>query len=434
MIKRSFYTIISILLIGTFLLQTAFAETTAAGTSAAETTAAATTAAEETAPAETTQETAPAAVTPAEQQSGEQPSMEFTIPHETTEPETDENGNPVTTEEPETQAPKPAREPAIIMDEGMLIAGVAILFNRNDLLSRITPLQTDAEADWDLRESALEGYQNFGLSQEGSYLNVRDKASTDGNVIGKMTNNNACDILETSSDGKWYKIKSGSVTGYVSSDYILTGDAARDLGKSEATQQVIIKTTTLNVRSEPTEESSIWTQVSGNERYDYVKFVGNWIEIELDSSTGFVSQDYVDVGFGLRTAVKYTPPKEERQATLRDRIVSYAMQYLGGRYVWGGTSLTKGVDCSGFTMRIYQHFGIYLSHYSGSQAYEGKKISRSELRKGDLIFYAKNGTINHVAMYIGDGMVIHARSTRRGICITDMYYRTPVRYVRFLSE
>ncbi|MBO4289265.1 MAG: C40 family peptidase [Lachnospiraceae bacterium] len=424
MIRRSFNTILAVILIGAFLLQTAFAETTAADVTFAET---ASETDSETA-AETAAETVPA------ETGGEQPSMEFTIPHETTEPETDENGQPVTTEEPETQAPKPVREPAIIMDEGMLIAGVAILFNRNDLLSRIEPYQTDAEADWDLRESALEGYQNFGISQVGTYLNVRDKASTDGNVIGKMTNNNACDILETSSDGQWYKIKSGSVTGYVSADYILTGTEARDLGKAEATQQVVIKTTTLNVRSEPTEESSIWTQVSGNERYDYVKFVGNWIEIELDSSTGFVSKEYVEVGFGLRTAVKYTPPKEERQATLRDRIVSYAMQYLGGRYVWGGTSLTKGVDCSGFTMRIYQHFGIYLSHYSGSQAYEGKKISRSELKKGDLIFYAKNGTINHVAMYIGDGMVIHARSTRRGICITDMYYRTPVRYVRFINE
>jgi len=406
MIRRSFKAILAYILIGACLMQNVFAETTAAETDADSTAA-------------------------------ERPSMEFTIPQETTEPETDENGNPVTTEEPEsqeTQPAKPAREPAIVYEDGMLLAGISIFFYNNDLLSRITPYQTDMEKDWELRESALEGYQNFGISQVETYLNVRDKASTDGNVIGKMTNLNACDILETSSDGKWYKIKSGQVTGYVSSDYILTGYEARDLGKSEATQQVIINTTTLNVRSEPDETASIWTQVSGNERYDFVKYVGNWIEIELDSSTGFVAQEYVSVGFGLRTAVKYTPPKEEVQASLRDRIVSYAMQYLGGRYVWGGTSLTKGVDCSGFTMKIYQHFGIYLTHYSGSQAYEGKKISRSELRKGDLIFYAKNGTINHVAMYIGDGMVIHARSPRRGICITDMYYRTPVRYVRFLSE
>ena len=397
MIRRSFLSFIAVLLVSAFLLQTVSAETESA---------------EE-----------------------EKQSIEFTLPQTTTEPETDEEGNPVTTEEPETSThTKPAREPAMLDENGVIFAGVCALFAHNDLLSEISPYMTDAEKDWELRATAISSYQNFGISQVDTYLNVRDKASTDGNVIGKMTNNNACEILETSSDGQWLKIKSGEVTGYVSSKYILTGYQAADLGKAEATEQVVINTNTLNVRSEPNEESSIWTQVSGNEHYDFVKYVDDWIEIELDSSTGYVAKDYVQVAFGLSTAVKYTPPKEEVEASLRDRIVSYAMQFLGGRYVWGGTSLTNGVDCSGFTMRIYQHFGIYLSHYSGSQAYEGTKISRSQLKKGDLIFYAKNGTINHVAMYIGDGMVIHARSRRRGICITDMYYRTPVRYVRYLSE
>lgn len=364
---------------------------------------------------------------------GEQPAIEFTIPQDSTDAETDENGETLPAETQPVQT-KPAREPAIAVDRGLYFAGVASLFYNNDLLSEISPYLTDAEKDWELRATAISSYENFGISRVDTYLNVRDKASTDGNVIGKMTNYNACEILEKSSDGKWYKIKSGEVTGYVSTDYILTGYEAMDLGKAEAFEQVVINTATLNVRADATENSAIWTQVSGNERYDFVKNVGDWIEIELDSSTGYVASEYVSVAFGLNTAVKYTPPKEEVEATLRDRIVSYAMQYLGGRYVWGGTSLSKGVDCSGFTMKIYEHFGIYLSHYSGSQAYEGSKITRSQLKKGDLIFYAKNGTINHVAMYIGDGMVIHARSTRRGICITDMYYRTPVRYVRYISE
>ena len=397
MTRKSFKIFLAVLMSGVFLTQTVFAET----------------------------ETAT-----------ENPSIEIPVPQSTDPPLIDDNGDTVTTEAPETQpAPeKPARDPALVKEDGLVFAGVASLFYNNTLLSEISPYLTDAEKDWELRATAVASYENFGISQVDSYLNVRDKASTDGNVIGKMTNHNACEILEKSDDGKWLKIKSGEVTGYVSSDYILTGYEAKDLGKAEAFEQVVINTATLNVRSDATEDASIWTQVSGNERYDFVKNVGDWIEIELDSSTGYVAKDYVSVAFGLNTAVKYTPPKEEIENTLRDRIVSYAMQYLGGRYVWGGTSLTKGVDCSGFTMKVYQHFGIYMSHYSGSQAYEGTKISRSQLKKGDLVFYAKNGTINHVAIYIGDGMVIHARSTRRGICITDMYYRTPVRYVRFISE
>jgi len=110
------------------------------------------------------------------------------------------------------------------------------------------------------------------------------------------------------------------------------------------------------------------------------------------------------------------------------------MQYLGNRYVWGGESLTNGVDCSGFTMKVYERFGIYMSHYTGSQAVEGRKISQSEMKKGDLIFYAKNGTINHVSIYIGNGQAIHARSAKRGITITDWDYRTPVKIVSFLDD
>ena len=100
----------------------------------------------------------------------------------------------------------------------------------------------------------------------------------------------------------------------------------------------------------------------------------------------------------------------------------------------GGESLTNGVDCSGFTMKVYEKFGVYLSHYTGTQINEGRSISESELKKGDLIFYAKDGTVNHVAMYIGNGCVVHAKSTKAGITITDYNYRTPVRFVRYLDD
>ena len=348
--------------------------------------------------------------------------------------ETDENGETIPTETaPEQTAPYTSIPSSISYVAKIPIAGIASVISVGNPLAYTKPAKTEGEIDWELRATALDGYENFGISVVDTYLNVRDKGSEDGNVIGKMTNHNACEILETSSDGKWFKIKSGEVTGWASTDYIQTGWQAQDIGKEEANQQIKIMTETLNVRSEPNTDSEIWTQASRNSRYDVVRTLGDWVEIELDSDTGYVSKEFVEVIYSLDTAVKYTPPREEVVKTLRDRIVAYALKWVGGRYVWGGETLGKGVDCSGFTMKVYQNFGIYMSHYSGDQAHEGTKISRSQLKKGDLIFYAKNGSINHVAIYIGDGQVVHARSTRRGICITDMDYRTPVRYVTFID-
>lgn len=299
------------------------------------------------------------------------------------------------------------------------------------------PVDTEEEQ----RQAAVDRYEKLGLADAGySYLNVREKAGTDGKIIGKMLNNYACEILDTveKDDGYWYKIKSGSIEGYVYADYILTGDDARQQGKEAAEKRALILTDTLNVRSEPSTESSIWTQADSHEQYDVVQELDGWYEIELDSSTGYIVADpsLVSVRYTLNTAIHFTPEEEEekQELSVRSKIVNYAMQFLGNRYVWGGESLTKGVDCSGFTMKVYEHFGIYMSHYTGSQAQEGRKISFSNLKKGDLVFYAKNGTINHVAIYIGDGQVIHARSKRRGITITEWDYRTPVKAVTFLDD
>ena len=292
------------------------------------------------------------------------------------------------------------------------------------------------EEDWKARGEAIKNFENLGICDVSSYVNVREKASTSGKIIGKMLNNDACEILSKTDDGKWYKIESGDVTGYVSSEYILTGQEAKDRGREEAQKRVIIETETLNVRSEPSVDSDIWDLADGYETYDVVEDLGDWIEIELDSSTGFVSAEYVRVKYTLNRAVKFTQEEIEAMEaqSLRGRVVSYALKWLGGKYVWGGSTLGKGVDCSGFTKEVYENFGIYMSHHSGTQASEGKKISRSQLRKGDLVFYAKGGRINHVAIYIGNNQVVHARSAKRGICITDMDYRSPVKFVTFIND
>ena len=117
----------------------------------------------------------------------------------------------------------------------------------------------------------------------------------------------------------------------------------------------------------------------------------------------------------------------------RTAIVAYAKQFLGNPYVYGGTSLTNGADCSGFTQAIYAHFGITTGRSSRDQAAKGREISVSSVQPGDLLFYASDNYINHVAMYIGNGQVIHASNSRTGITISPSNYRTPCKAVTFLD-
>ena len=151
------------------------------------------------------------------------------------------------------------------------------------------------------------------------------------------------------------------------------------------------------------------------------------IELEEDESA-YVKTDFVDVRYALNEAIHFSPAEEAamKSASLRQQIVNYALQFLGNPYVWGGTSLTRGCDCSGFTMKILENFGVSLPHYSGSQAQMGSKVTSDSMRPGDLIFYSNSrGTINHVAMYIGNGQIVHAASRRSGIKISSWNYRTP---------
>ena len=277
----------------------------------------------------------------------------------------------------------------------------------------------------------------YGLVQsQGSPLNVR---SGPGTSYGKVTSlNNGAVVNIVGIDNGWYKIQSGKITGYVKSDYILTGQAAKDEALKVAELMAIVNTDMLNARSEPSTDSKIWTQISNNEKYPVLKQIDGWVEIELEEdSNAYVASDYVDVRYALPEAIKFSPLEEKANAaaSLRTQIVNYALQFLGNPYVWGGTSLTKGADCSGFTLSVFGHFGISLPHYSGAQANMGKAVKSSEMRPGDLVFYANSkGTINHVGIYIGNGQIVNAASRRSGIKISTWNYRTPVRIRNILGD
>ena len=232
----------------------------------------------------------------------------------------------------------------------------------------------------------------------------------------------------------WYQIRSGKVTGYVKADYMLTGAEARELADREAADMAVCNSGGLYVREAPSTESSILTQIAEGEELEVVEVQDEWVKIMLDDEEAYVFKEYVDISKKLEKAVSMTELKYGQGVSdVRVDLVNYAKQFLGNPYVWGGTSLTNGADCSGFVLSIFKKYGVSLPHHSGSQEKIGTKISLSEAKPGDLIFYAKNGVVNHVAIYIGGGQVIHASNPRTGIRISNATYRTPYSVRRVLS-
>lgn len=279
------------------------------------------------------------------------------------------------------------------------------------------------------------GYTNIGIANvESGNLNVRATPDTSGKLVGKMPKQSACEILETA-DG-WAHIQSGEVDGYVSLDFLLTGPDAK-LRANEIVRTVAVANTDgLNVREQANTESAILTQIPKGEELEYVEAADGWVKVSIDGEDAYVSEEYVTVESRLDTAITMSELLYGAGVSdVRVELVEYAKQFLGNPYVWGGTSLTKGADCSGFVLSVYKKFGISLPHHSGSQAKQGTKISASDLQPGDLVFYGNgSGSINHVAIYIGGGQVIHASSPKTGIKISKYNYRTPVKYVRILQD
>ena len=290
-------------------------------------------------------------------------------------------------------------------------------------------------SELDQQTLALNQYQNLVISKVSTYLNVRSSPEDQGdrNIIGQLPSYAAGEIIETL-DG-WYHIRSGGIDGYISSDpqYTAVGQEARDLAYGAMSLMAIVNTERLNVRTEPNTESSIWTQISQEERYHVIQQLDGWVQIELDSAGEgeeidgayiSIADGNAEVRYTLEEAIRFSPLDEA--AGLRSRIANYALQFVGNPYVWGGTSLTNGADCSGFVQSVMRNFGISLPRTSRAQSQVGEAINSSEMQPGDLIFYANSsGTVNHVAMYIGNGQVVHASSARTGIRISNWNYRTP---------
>ena len=272
-------------------------------------------------------------------------------------------------------------------------------------------------------------------------LNIRKKGSINAKIVGKMKKGNIATVLKKGSE--WSKVRSGNVTGYVKNQYLVFGDEIKNFAKQNVKKVAKVQTETLRVRKKASTDSKIVTLVSEDDKLKVKKQSDDWAKVKVDGQTGYVSKDYAKVTYSFGKAKSMKQIQAEQAAkkasvsisssgssATGSRIASYAQQFVGNPYRYGGNSLTGGIDCSGFTQQIMAKFGYSISRTSSSQSGDGRAVSTSNLRVGDLVFYGDGGSIDHVALYIGGGQVVHASNSapypRGGIKISNVNYRTPI--------
>ena len=303
------------------------------------------------------------------------------------------------------------------------------------------PVLTDEQIALAAQIEEEKYFSNLVIAQVNDYVNVRSMPSEEGEILGKLYNESVGEFI-SEQDG-WYEIKSGSVTGFVKGEYVVTGEDAIELAKKVGKRIATVNTTTLFVREEATTESSVIGYVGMEDELTVEEDLEGWVKVAIEEGNGYISKDYVD----LSTEFVKAESKEEEAARLAKEeaarraaneaankaakkngkknsggssagasvggsgrgssVASYALQFVGNPYVYGGSSLTNGTDCPGFTMSVYANFG-----------------GLGNAQPGDLVCYS-----GHVGLYIGNGQIVHASTAKTGIKVSNANYR-PVLSVR----
>ena len=295
--------------------------------------------------------------------------------------------------------------------------------------------------------STVEVPEGIAFANVTDALNVRKGPGTNYSRIGKLGKNAYC-IVESVENG-WAKITSGSVKGYCSTEYLIMGDEAVKMAESLGTLTATVNRgiRNLNVRSSAdTTADNVIAKVSGGESFKVVKEVviskndpeaKTFVQIEWNNDAqknveAYVNSEFVSVAYKYKEAVE-SSSYGDGVSQLRTNMIDYAMRYLGTPYVWGGNSLSRGVDCSGFVQQVFKAYGYSTPRVSREMARTYSAVSRSEAKAGDLVFYhnLKTGVVDHVAIYIGNGKIIHANN---GVEISNVNYRTVYKYARVIWD
>lgn len=333
----------------------------------------------------------------------------------------------------------------------------------NVQITQIAEIATATASNAKALEDAL--FKNLVIAKVNKYVNVRSLPSEEGEIVGKLYDKSVGTFI-SETDG-WYQITSGNVTGYVKAEYCVTGDAAAELAREVGNRiATVVGTASLRVRTEPSTEAATLNLIAEGEQLLVLEETDEWAKVNIEEGDGWINKQYVSI----ETEFIHAESKAEEEARLAKEaeerrkaqeaaakataksgssnsgktnsssnntnnakppvtvgegselgvaVAEFAVQFVGYPYKWGGTSLTEGADCSGFVMSVYANFGVSLPHSSAADRKQGYAVDGLEnAQPGDLICYS-----GHVALYIGNGQIVHASTKKTGIIISNADYK-----------
>ncbi len=341
------------------------------------------------------------------------------------------------------------------MDAGLVLADEIHVTADKEIVEPVVATIASPEL---IANEVEEDFSNLVIAKVNDYVNVRDIPSEEGEIVGKLYDKSVGNFIEE--ENGWYKIESGNCTGYVKGEFCVTGRDAVELAKEVGTRIATVTTTTLKVREEPGMDAAVLGLVPIEDELIVSEELDGWVKVDIEEGNGYVSEEFVS----LSTEFVKAESKAEEEARLKKEkeardaaraaaarargnavnndsnlapvsqsvtvsgsgtgveVANYGLQFVGNPYVYGGTSLTNGADCSGFVMSVYANFGVSLPHSSAADRNVGYDVGGIEnAQPGDLVCYS-----GHVALYIGNGQIVHASTSKTGIIVSNATYRQPL--------